>query len=86
MAKPGIIKTHEDVAAWIYDHDATSTAWWTEQRKLNKHNRECIKEMKDDISKFKGAMFWVAGLSAGLGGTLSNLIPKIIQAAQAAVG
>jgi len=35
MVKPGSLKTLEDVAAWVYEHDGRISAWWDAQRDHN---------------------------------------------------
>lgn len=33
--RPGTLKTVEDCAAWIYEHDGRIDAWWDAQRDFN---------------------------------------------------
>ena len=35
MVRPGSLKTIEDCAAWIYEHDGRIEAWWEAQRDHN---------------------------------------------------
>jgi hypothetical protein len=35
MVRPGSLKTLEDIAAWVYEHDGRIEAWWEAQREHN---------------------------------------------------
>jgi roadblock/LC7 domain-containing protein len=53
MVRPGSLKTVEDCAAWIYEHDGRISAWWEAQRDHNARAtatvNACQKTMQDKI-------------------------------------
>jgi hypothetical protein len=53
VVRPGELKTVEDCAAWIYEHDGRIQAWWEAQRDYNSratsHVNECQSMMRNKI-------------------------------------
>jgi hypothetical protein len=49
MVKPGSLKTVEDCAAWIYEHDGRIEAWWDAQRDHNARSTTTISTCQETM-------------------------------------
>ena len=78
-----------DVIAWIQNHDATISAWWEEQRRINvavnDGTRICqgfmqseIKEMRRDIQGLRKTVYIAMGGAMVVGTILGALLPVLL--------
>lgn len=81
--RPGQLKTIEDCAAWIYEHDGRIEAWWEAQRDYNSratnHVNDCqntmrkkIDSIEDKIDAMSKTIYKATG-AAMLGGSLIGI-------------
>ena len=83
MVRPGSLKTLEDVAAWIYEHEGRIEAWWEAQREHNARvtttASDCQKTMGDKIDTINAKIdrlnrtIYMAIGAATLGGSLVGI-------------
>jgi hypothetical protein len=81
--RPGTLKTVEDCAAWIYEHDGRISAWWEAQRDENARTsatvNECQSIMRVKIDKIDAKIdemnktIYKATGAATLGGALIGI-------------
>ena len=88
--RPGSLKTIEDVAAWIYEHDGRIDAWWEAQRDHNARAtatvnacqtvmRKKIEGIDNKIDDIYKVIYKAMGAATIVGGTIGICVTLAVK-------